>query len=136
MQMKRTNETKRMVGNEDGFLADAIRAFRTLGAWAWELMGAKAAPPAGESAVPPAAPAEPALAGGVALAREAGGPKTLRELGLPKELAADFEAAFRAMGATEGGLVVGFTFLTTDGVRHPVRLGPGARSAPAPDLAA
>lgn len=47
--------------------------------------------------------------------------RTLRELGLPGTLASDLEAAFRALGATRGNDVVGFTFVTTDGTRHALR---------------
>jgi hypothetical protein len=47
--------------------------------------------------------------------------RTLRELGVPGTLAADLEAAFRTLGATEAGKVVGFTFVTPDGKRHALR---------------
>jgi hypothetical protein len=46
---------------------------------------------------------------------------TLRELGIPGNLAADLESAFRLMGATSGERVVGFTFVTPDGKRHALR---------------
>jgi hypothetical protein len=46
---------------------------------------------------------------------------TLRELGIPGTLAAELEAAFRVLGATEGERVVGFTFVTPDGKRHALR---------------
>ena len=49
-------------------------------------------------------------------------PATLAELGLPAELAHDFEVAFRAMGATAGGRVIGYRFRTLDGATHPIRL--------------
>ena len=49
-------------------------------------------------------------------------PKTLRELGLDGGLAADFELVLQLMGAVEGDRVVGFTFTTPDGQRHPLRI--------------
>ena len=49
--------------------------------------------------------------------------RTLRELGIPGALAADLEAAFRALGATEGERVVGYSFVTPDGKRHALRQG-------------
>jgi len=56
-------------------------------------------------------------------APESEGPAaTLAELGLPAELAHDFEVAFRALGATAEGQVIGYRFRTLDGVSHPLRL--------------
>ncbi len=52
--------------------------------------------------------------------------RTLRELGLPGALASDLEAAFRALGATSGERVVGFTFVTPDGERHALRTAGGS----------
>jgi hypothetical protein len=49
-------------------------------------------------------------------------PRTLRELGVPDELKSEFEAAFKAMGATAGDRIVGFTFVTPEGARHRLRL--------------
>lgn len=47
--------------------------------------------------------------------------RSLRELGLPDELASSLEEAFRAVGATSGDRVIGFTFVTPDGERHAIR---------------
>jgi hypothetical protein len=47
--------------------------------------------------------------------------RTLRELGLPGELARDIEAAFRMVGATRGDQVVGFRFVTPDGRSYGLR---------------
>jgi len=58
-----------------------------------------------------------------------GRPATLRQLGLPGELAHDLEVAFRAMGATEGGRVVGFRFRAGDDTSHEVVLEPVDRAA-------
>jgi hypothetical protein len=51
-----------------------------------------------------------------------GTPSTLRELGVPGMLAADLEAALRALGMTSGDRIVGYTFVTPDGARHGLRL--------------
>ena len=66
--------------------------------------------------------------------RSSEAPRTLRELGLPGELALDLEAAFRALGATRGDRVVGFRFVTPDGRSHALRQesapqAPAARAA-------
>ncbi|HVO18204.1 MAG TPA: hypothetical protein VMU15_03045 [Anaeromyxobacter sp.] len=71
---------------------------------------------------------------GLAGGRGADAPRTLRELGLPGELALDLEAAFRVLGATEGDRVLGFRFVTPDGRRHALRqesapASPAARAA-------
>jgi hypothetical protein len=60
--------------------------------------------------------------------------RTLRELGLPGELALSIEAAFRAVGATQGDQVVGFRFVTPDGRSYGLRqesapIDPAARAA-------
>jgi hypothetical protein len=56
-------------------------------------------------------------------------PKTLEEMGVPRQLAEEMEAAFRALGATRNGRIVGFDFRTPDGERHPLRVNaePGVR---------
>jgi hypothetical protein len=61
--------------------------------------------------------------------------RTLRELGVPDELSKDFEAAFKALGRTKGDKIVGFTFVTPEGARHPLRL-EQEPSDPASDRAA
>lgn len=53
-------------------------------------------------------------------------PATLTELGLPAELAHDLEVTFRAMGATDGGQVIGFRFRSLDGDTQSIRLGEAA----------
>jgi hypothetical protein len=53
-----------------------------------------------------------------------GAPRSLRELGLPGNLAGDIEESLVAMGATRGRDVVGFTFRLPDGSRHPLVLDP------------
>jgi hypothetical protein len=50
-------------------------------------------------------------------------PKSLEELGVPRQFAHELEATFRAMGAMDGDRVVGFTFRTPDGVAHPLCAG-------------
>jgi len=65
-------------------------------------------------------------------AAKAGAARTLRELGLDGGLAEGLELAFRLMGAVEGGRVVGYTFSTTDGQRHALRL---ERSGTNPEVA-
>jgi hypothetical protein len=42
--------------------------------------------------------------------------------GVPKELALHLESAFRVMGASADGQVVGYRFRTPDGVSRPIRL--------------
>jgi hypothetical protein len=49
-------------------------------------------------------------------------PATLAELGVPEELALHLESAFRVMGATADGQVVGYRFRTPDGASRPIRL--------------
>ncbi len=71
--------------------------------------------------------------------KKVGNPKTLLELGLPKELALRLEDAFEAIGATKNDRVVGFTFRSVDGASHAMRLsradGEGTDRGPT-DLAA
>jgi hypothetical protein len=57
----------------------------------------------------------------VPMARGEAAPRTLRELGLPGELASSFEWAFRMLGATRGDRIVGFSFVDVDGNRHALR---------------
>jgi hypothetical protein len=47
--------------------------------------------------------------------------KSLRELGVPGNLAAEFEVAFRLLGHSSNGVISGFTFVTPDGKRHALR---------------
>ncbi len=54
---------------------------------------------------------------------------TLEELGVPGTLAADLEAALRAMGRVEGERIVGFTYRTRDGVLHELRTAGAAADA-------
>jgi hypothetical protein len=60
---------------------------------------------------------------------------TLRELGVPGTLARDIEAALKVMGNGAGDRIVGFTFVTSDGARHQLRL-ERERSDPGRDRAA
>jgi hypothetical protein len=48
--------------------------------------------------------------------------RTLDELGVPRQLASDLEAALRAVGAADGQRVSGFRFETAGGARHPLVL--------------
>jgi hypothetical protein len=48
-------------------------------------------------------------------------PRTLEELGVPRPLAADLEAALRVMGMVEGDRIVGLAFRTPDGALHALR---------------
>ena len=63
------------------------------------------------------------------------GARTLRELGVPGQLARDLEATFLAFGAVRGLDVVGFTFATLDGARHRLKVESEA-TAPEVDRAA
>jgi hypothetical protein len=129
-----------------GLLADAARTCLVAVTWAFELLAGRVARAFGGKAAirasgAPAAEGTPSAAtGAVERGTEPGAPMTLHELGLPRDLASDFEAVFRLMGAKEGNLVAGYTFLAPDGVRHPVRLGPAggprAGDGGVPDLAA
>jgi hypothetical protein len=65
----------------------------------------------------------------VELSRTEAAPKTLRELGLPGELASSFEEAFRLLGATRGDRIVGFSFVDVNGNRHGLR--PEVTASPA-----
>jgi hypothetical protein len=51
---------------------------------------------------------------------------TLVELGVPSELAQRFEVAFKTMGHTHQGRVVGFRYRTPDGETYAVKLGEAA----------
>lgn len=62
-------------------------------------------------------------ASGLTAANSTQHPQSLEELGVPRQFAHELEATFRAMGAMDGDLVVGFTFRTPDGVAHPLRAG-------------
>jgi hypothetical protein len=129
--METRSTTRRFDEMGEGLLADAWRTIHVGAVWAFELLAGVVAHALGASAVPQGprervemaerrtAPAAPA-----AVELEPGPPMTLRELGLPRSIADELEAAFLAMGAVEGGLVAGYTFLGPDGVRHAVRLGP------------
>lgn len=140
----RGGETDPFEAMRYGLLADAARTCLVAVTWAFELLAGRVARAFGGKAAirasgGPAAERAP-VATAVERGTEPGAPMTLHELGLPRDLASDFEAVFRLMGAKEGNLVAGYTFLAPDGVRHPVRLGPaGGPSAghgSAPDLAA
>ena len=78
--------------------------------------------------------AEPTARKGAGSLAEA--PKTLAELGVSGALAAEFEAMFRTTGRTQGDRVIGFTFTTTDGAQHLLRLGskPGPTGETDPTL--
>jgi hypothetical protein len=148
-ETKQNEVTSRIEAMGDGLLADAWRTCWVAGAWAFELIAGVAARslggrtallPSGVAAEPAAERAPIAATGGATRGAEAGVPMTLRELGLPRGLASEFEAVFRLMGAAQGDLVAGYTFLAPDGVRHRVRLGgaggPDAPSGSRQDLAA
>lgn len=49
-----------------------------------------------------------------------GKPGTLEELGVPRALAVEMEAVFKAMGVAREGRIMGYEFQTPDGVRHPL----------------
>ncbi len=51
---------------------------------------------------------------------------TLVELGVPSELAQRFEVAFKAMGHTHQGRVVGFRYRTPDGETYALKVGEAA----------
>jgi len=148
-EMKKDDVTSRIETMSDGLLADAWRTCWVAGAWAFELAsgvvarafgGRAALLPSGVAAEPADERAPLAAESQATRGTEAGVPMTLRELGLPRDLASEFEAVFRLMGRAEGDLVAGYTFLASDGVRHPVRLapanGPGSPPEPGQDLAA
>ncbi len=148
-ETKRGGEPDPFEAMRYGLLADAARTVWVMVAWAFELLGGWAARviggttqpvSSGEPAGPAADRAEPAAGGAAVPGTEPGAPMTLRELGLPPDLASEFEAVFRLMGRAEGDLVAGYVFLAPDGVRHPVRLapanGPGSPPEPGQDLAA
>ncbi len=147
----RESTTKRIEETRDGLLADAWRTLRVGGTWAFELAAAAAGRAlGGRNALQPSGVAAeqaaereraaPAAAGVLERGTEPGAAMTLRELGLPHDLASEFEAVFRLLGTGAGDVVAGYTFLAPDGVHHPVRLapadGPGFPSEPGRDLAA
>jgi hypothetical protein len=49
-------------------------------------------------------------------------PATLAELGVPADLARELETAFRVLGRTADGQVVGFRFRSLDGANQPIRI--------------
>ncbi len=63
------------------------------------------------------------------------GARTLRELGVPGELALDLETALHALGAVSGNAVAGFSFVTPDGARYRLKV-ESDPPAPAVDRAA
>ncbi len=65
----------------------------------------------------------------VARNEAAGGASTLRELGVPGELALDLETALHALGAVSGNAVAGFSFVKPDGARYRLKV---ERDPPAP----
>jgi hypothetical protein len=148
-ETSRESMTKRIEETRDGLLADAWGTLRVGGTWAFELVaaaagralgGGNALLPSGVAAEQAAERAAPAAAGVLESSTEPGAAMTLRELGLPHDLASEFEAVFRLLGTGTGDVVAGYTFLAPDGVRHPVRLapanGPDSPSEPGRDLAA
>lgn len=48
--------------------------------------------------------------------------RTLAELGVPNPLASEMELYLGLMGNTDGGKVVGYSFVTPDGASHALRL--------------
>jgi hypothetical protein len=62
-------------------------------------------------------PEQAAAAAPVALA-----PRTLEQLGVPGSLAREMEFWLHLTGRTQGDKVVGYTFRTTDGASHALRL--------------
>jgi len=114
--MKGILEVRR--GEQDGLVTDAVRTAAVLAVWGWENLVEAAAQVFGRDRAT-VAPPVPDDRGS---ARATGEPKTLREIGLDGGLAADFETAFRLLGATEGDRIIGYRFRTTAGVVHPLRL--------------
>jgi len=117
--MKRNIEVNR--GERDGLVADAVRTAFVLGVWGWEILAEAAARAFGKGATAQGAAAL-ATSGQARPTSVVGESKTLGEILSDDALAADFEAAFRAMGATEGDRIVGYRFRTPQGVVHPLRL--------------
>jgi hypothetical protein len=75
-------------------------------------------------------PARAARAATLAPANTARAPRTLEELGVPRELARELELALRGTGLTRGDRVTGFTFRAVDGTRYDLRTAaPAAREA-------
>lgn len=122
--------------DEDLRRVDGVEPLPAIGPWmqvvtggrGWFLGGPREATRGAPATEPPPAIAPPGQA--LAPPRPApGAPATLRQLGVPGELAHDLEVALRAMGATAGGRVVGFTFRTLDDARHEVVLEAPDRAA-------
>ena len=98
----------------DGLVTDAVRTLRTAAVWVWEsLVGGRGTVTAASNEAP-AAPV-------VLAPKSVNGRRTLRELGVPDVLAADFEFTLGLLGKVEGGRINGFSFRTTDGVAHALR---------------
>ena len=143
-ERKLESVTKRM-WNGDGLLADAWKTISVGAVWAYELASAAAARalggrnpllPSGAAVEQASQPAAPAPAEVVERASEPGSPMTLRQLGVPRDLASELEAAFRYLGTRAGDVVAGYTFVAPDGARHAVRLTPESPSEAGRDLAA
>jgi hypothetical protein len=62
--------------------------------------------------------------------------RTLAELGVPNPLASEMELCLGLMGYTDGGNVVGYTFVTPDGASHALRLSEAKKVARATNRAA
>jgi hypothetical protein len=90
----------------DGLVADALRTVRVGAAWGWEKL-VEVFGGAAEAEVAAAVP------------QRIGGPSTLRDLGVPGSLAAEFEVYFDLMGLVKpDGRISRFAFRTADGVSH------------------
>jgi len=115
-------------GDEEGAgrVADVFRAFTKVVARARRGEAsedhAEAGAPEVGAAPQPAGRLPPPDGSAAPLAGALGEPRTLHTLGLPRALASDLEATFKALGATRGGRVVGFEFHAPDGARYPVLL--------------
>ena len=146
---KKWDSVAKRAWNGEGLLADAWRTISVGAIWAYELASAAAARavggrnallPAGAAVEQDSQPVAPAPAEAVDRAAEPGSPMTLRELGVPHDLASELEAVFRLLGTREGDVVAGYTFVAPGGARHPVRLapanGPDTPSEAGRDLAA
>jgi len=149
--MKTLKTMERFEKGLEQFERDALAKVRfgwsALGAWAWKATGASSWWPGvgpwwpgegpdrvpepafvafnldGLSAAAPASDAAPGRAASeMTAANELQEPATLRELGVPAELARGIELTFRAMGATRSGQIMGYSFRTAAGARHPVKI--------------
>lgn len=112
---------KRFLDGES-LIADAWRTARTSMAWGSERLAGAVRRAAGAGRRVDVAPSRPERA----LRRAPPAcvdptPRTLAELGIPRDLALRLEDAFRATGATHGDRVVGFTFKANDGTRYTLR---------------